>query len=312
LKVSFFALPSIRITNRKQKIMPRPKGLGRGLDALLAQPESEQPAASAPANSELQTVAASRLTPGKYQPRTHMDDASLDELAASIKEQGLMQPIIVRKVPDGKGYEIIAGERRWRAAQRAGLKEVPVLVKDIPDQTALAWSLIENIQRENLNPLEEAQGLHRLITEFKMTHDTASQAIGRSRSAVTNLLRLLQLSPPAQKALSEGKIEMGHARAILVLPPPQQELAVTRIINEGLSVRQTEHLVSTLKKPVIGEAKPQKPRDADTVRLEEELSNSLGAKVQIDGKGKKGGKVIIHYANLDVLDGILSKLKAGA
>jgi ParB family chromosome partitioning protein len=302
-------LPAKLITPRiGTEKMSRLKGLGRGLDALLASPESEAKAADN-ANSELRNLPIIRLQPGKYQPRTHMDDASLNDLAASIEAQGLMQPIIVREIDGGKHFEIIAGERRWRAAQKAGLKEVPVLVKKIPDQSALAWSLIENIQREDLNPLEEAQGLHRLINEFHLSHEECATAIGRSRSAVTNLLRLLQLSDAAKKALSEGKIDMGHARALLPLLVPQQELAVARIINEGLSVRETERMVGQLLKPVPANGKTPKKRDADTVRLEEELSENLGARVQIDAKGKRGGKVIIHYANLDVLDGILAKLR---
>ncbi|MDR1530216.1 MAG: ParB/RepB/Spo0J family partition protein [Burkholderiales bacterium] len=287
--------------------MIRPKkGLGRGLDALLVVPEAEENAAV----SELQTVEITRLRSGKYQPRTRMDEASLEELAASIREQGVMQPIIVREI-DGGYYEIIAGERRWRAAQRAGLKETPVLIKkNIPDQTALAWSLIENIQREDLNPLEEAQGLHRLISEFSLKHEDAAKAIGRSRSAVTNLLRLLQLAKSVQQHLAEGRLEMGHARALLPLPEPQQELAATRIIRDAMSVRDTERLAQKMQKLADdGKKTKSKKHDIDTARLEEELSNALAAKVRIETDKRGGGKVIIHYANLDILEGILARLR---
>lgn len=282
--------------------MIRPKGLGRGLDALLGPDDG-----AAESVSELQTVAVARLQPGKYQPRSHMDEASLDELAASIREQGLMQPIIVRDVGN-KRYEIIAGERRWRAAQKAGLKEVPVLIKSIPDQTALAWSLIENIQREDLNPLEEAQGLQRLVAEFSLTHEDVAKAVGRSRSAVTNLLRLLQLSQAVQNHLAEGRLEMGHARALLPLPEPQQALAAAQIIQKTLNVRDTEKLVQRMQKPMTAARKNVK-KDGDTARLEEELAGKLGAKVQIDSDKKGRGKLIIHYPNLDVLDGILKRLQ---
>ncbi|MCL2872567.1 MAG: ParB/RepB/Spo0J family partition protein [Betaproteobacteria bacterium] len=286
--------------------MTRLKGLGRGLDSLIPSGDETADATA----SELQTVVITRLQPGKYQPRTKMDEASLNELAESIREQGLMQPILVRAL-SGKSsdnrYEIIAGERRWRAAQRAGLKDVPVLVKTIPDQTALAWALIENIQRENLNPLEEAQGLQRLIGEFSLTHEDAAKAVGRSRSAVTNLLRLLQLSEPVQKHLNDGALEMGHARALLALSNGQQAMAAARIVEKGLSVREAERLVHAMQHPPV--KKKVAAHDADTARLETELSEHLGAKVQIE-TGKKGaGKVVIHYSNLDTLDGILEKLR---
>jgi ParB-like partition proteins len=281
------------------------KRLGRGLNALLGS-DDDSPNISEP-SSELQTVAVARLQPGKYQPRSHMDETSLDELAASIREQGLMQPIIVRDVGNQR-YEIIAGERRWRAAQKAGLKEVPVLVKSIPDQTALAWSLIENIQREDLNPLEEAQGLQRLVAEFSLTHEDVAKAVGRSRSAVTNLLRLLQLSAAVQTHLAEGRLEMGHARALLPLPEPQQILASTQIIQKALNVRDTEKLVQRMQKVTVAAPKKKNKKDVDTARLEEELSEKLGANVQIDADKKGGGKLIIRYTNLDVLDGILKRL----
>jgi ParB family chromosome partitioning protein len=286
--------------------MIRPKGLGRGLDSLIPSGDGAENVSV----SELQTVAITRLQPGKYQPRTRMDEASLNELAESIREQGLVQPILVRAVSDNRGdnrYEIIAGERRWRASQRAGLKEVPVLVKTIPDQTALAWGLIENIQRENLNPLEEAQGLQRLIGEFSLTHEDAAKAVGRSRSAVTNLLRLLQLSEPVQAHLNNGTLEMGHARALLGLPNGQQGIAASRIVEKGMSVREAERLVHAMQHPPV--KKKPVTRDADLANLETELSEQLGAKVRIESGKKGAGKLVIHYSNLDTLDGILEKLR---
>ncbi|MDR2711325.1 MAG: ParB/RepB/Spo0J family partition protein [Burkholderiales bacterium] len=281
--------------------MTRLKGLGRGLDSLIPSGDETENTVS-----ELRTVAIARLQPGKYQPRTRMDEASLNELAESIREQGLMQPILVRTVSDNR-YEIIAGERRWRAAQRAGLKEVPVLVKTIPDQTALAWALIENIQRENLNPLEEAQGLQRLIGEFSLTHEDAARAVGRSRSAVTNLLRLLQLSAPVQTYLTDGALEMGHARALLTLASGQQAIAASRIVEKGMSVREAERLAHAMLHPPA--KKKPAAKDADLARLEAELSEHLGAEVRIESGKKGAGKRVIHYSNLDTTDGILEKLR---
>ena len=282
--------------------MIRPKGLGRGLDALLA---ATEPAADS--RDSLQMVAIDRLRSGKYQPRTHMDDASLDELAHSIREQGVMQPILVRPI-DGGRYEIIAGERRWRAAQRAGLREVPALVKTVPDASALALALIENIQRENLNPLEEAQGLARLVEEFGLTHEAAAKAVGRSRSAVTNLMRLTALAKPVQEYLLAGALEMGHARALLALPVAQQTGAATRVVNQKLSVRETERLVQTLtggaKSRTKGAARTQ---DADTARLETELAEALGAKVRIEPRRNGAGRLVISYASLSELDGLIAK-----
>ncbi len=285
----------------------RLKGLGRGLDALLA--GSNDTAASSGEQGALKAIAIDRLRPGKYQPRTRMDDASLAELADSIREQGVMQPILVRAVDGGK-YEIIAGERRWRAAQRAGLTDVPALVKDVPDHHALALALIENIQREDLNPLEEAQGLARLVEEFKLTHDAAAKAVGRSRSAVTNLLRLMQLARPAQEYLASGAIEMGHARALLALPVAQQGGAAARIVDEALSVRETERLVASLLTPEQQTKRraAQTARDADTVRLETDLAERLGARVRIEGNAR-GGRVVISYGSLDELDGILARIR---
>ncbi len=240
--------------------MIRPKGLGRGLDALLVRRQRDEPEQSA-----LQTIAIDRLRPGKYQPRTHMDDVALYELAESIREQGVMQPILVRPV-DGNRFEIVAGERRWRAAQRAGLKEVPALVKNVPDHDALALALIENLQREDLNPLEEARGLQRLIDEFGLTHDAAAKAVGKSRSTVTNLLRLTQLAKPAQDYLMNGALEMGHARALLSLTVAQQSAAAARVVNGGLSVRETERLVLAMRNPAKRSGQRRLPRAAIRTR----------------------------------------------
>ncbi len=283
--------------------MSRLKGLGRGLDALLAGNDAPADAGA------MQSIAIDRIRPGKYQPRTRMDEAALAELADSIREQGIVQPILVRPV-DGGRFEIVAGERRWRAAQRAGLKDVPALVKNVPDNAALALGLIENIQREDLNPLEEAQGLQRLIDEFGLTHDAAAKAVGRSRSAVTNLLRLLQLAPPAQEYLMGGDLEMGHARALLGLPVAQQGNAAARVVNGRLSVRETERLVIALQHPARKSARRGGARraDPDTARLETELAEKLGAKVRIEAAKKGAGKLVISYSTLEQLDGILARI----
>jgi ParB family chromosome partitioning protein len=285
--------------------MIKMKGLGRGLDALLA-------GSDAKADDELRNLPVDRLKPGKYQPRTRMDPESLAELAASIKAQGVMQPILVRavdKTPGAERYEIVAGERRWRAAQQAGLGEVPVLVRAIPDEQALAMALIENIQRENLNPLEEAQGLQRLIQEFGLTHQQAADAVGRSRPAASNLMRLLQLSAPVQELLMSGKLDMGHARALLPLPGAQQVAVAQRVVQKELTVRETERLVQQIVNP------PKKPAtpvvDRDLVRLQEELSDAVGAAVAIRSNKKGAGKVTIEFGNLDQLEGILGKLRQG-
>ncbi|MBL8445717.1 MAG: ParB/RepB/Spo0J family partition protein [Zoogloeaceae bacterium] len=280
---------------------PKLKGLGRGLDALLGANRDEDAA-----KGELQTVASDALQPGRYQPRTRMDPGSLEELAASIKAQGVMQPILVRPVGRGK-FEIIAGERRWRAAALAGLHEVPCLVREIPDEAALAMSLIENIQREDLNPLEEASGIQRLIDEFGMTHQEAADAVGRSRPAASNLLRLLNLAKPAQELLMAGDIDMGHARAILPLDPASQIQVGNHVAARGLSVRDTERMVQQLLNP--RSAKPPREADRDLLRLEEELADRLGATVRIKANGKGAGEVSIRFGNLDQLDGLLSRLR---
>ena len=279
--------------------MVKLKGLGRGLDALLSGNND-----SNTVGESLQNLKTALLQPGKYQPRTHMDKESLAELADSIKAQGVMQPVLVRLVSAGR-YEIIAGERRWRAAQMAGLEEIPALIRDVPDEAALAMSLIENIQRENLNPLEEALGIQRLINEFGMTHQAASQALGSSRSAVSNLLRLLNLSAPVQELMMQGKIDMGHGRALLTLSAAKQIETAHQVVHNQLSVRETEKLVYRIEHFV---SKQPPRRDRDLLRLQESISSKLGAQVTIK-PGKKGaGSVVIHYASLEQLDGILAKL----
>jgi ParB family chromosome partitioning protein len=283
--------------------MKRVRGLGRGLDALLG----GEPVA-APAGAPTSLPLAS-LRPGRYQPRTKMDTAALAELAESIKAQGVMQPILVRPV-DGERYEIIAGERRYRAAQMAGLDEVPVLVKDVPDEAALAMALIENIQRENLNPLEEAQGVQRLIREFDFTHEQAAQAIGRSRSATSNLLRLLNLAAPVQEMLMDGQLDMGHARALLAVDAATQVELGHQIVVKGLSVREAEALVARAQQgPRKGKAAQAGTRSRDIERLEEELSDALGAVVRLHADAKGNGRVEIRFSSLDQLDGIVERLK---
>ena len=281
---------------------PKMKGLGRGLDALLAGNTQES------AGGRQDTLPVGSLQPGKYQPRTRMDPGSLEELAASIKAQGLIQPISVRPVGSGR-YEIIAGERRWRASQIAGLSAVPVLIREIPDDAALAMSLIENIQRENLNPLEEAAGLQRLIDEFEMTHQQAADAVGRSRSAATNLLRLLQLAKPAQDMLMAGDIEMGHARALLPLPKGEQGRVAALVVDKGYSVRETERIVAKELAPHPQKSPAARGADRDLARLEEELSDSLGATVKIAANRKGAGSLSIRFSSLDQLEGILARLR---
>jgi ParB family chromosome partitioning protein len=284
--------------------MIKMKGLGRGLDALLS-------GSDRPHGDEQRSLPVERLRPGKYQPRTRMDETSLAELATSIKAQGVMQPILVRAIdstPGAERYEIVAGERRWRASQLAGLPEVPVLIRSIPDEQALEMALIENIQRENLNPLEEAQGLQRLIDEFGLTHQQAADAVGRSRPAATNLLRLLQLTAEVQDLLMTGKLDMGHARALLPVPASQQFALAQRVVQKNLSVRETERLVQQLLNPP--KVVPAKVIDRDLLRLQEELSDGLGASVQIRANKKGIGKVTIDFASLEQLDGLLNRMRA--
>jgi ParB family transcriptional regulator, chromosome partitioning protein len=286
------------------------KGLGRGLEALLG----GNPDITTAVRSEGQpsVLPLGRLQPGKYQPRTRMDEGSLQELAASIRAQGVMQPILVRPVSEEK-YEIIAGERRFRAAHIAGLTEVPVLVKDVPDQAAAAMALIENIQREDLNPLEEAQGIQRLLDEFRFTHEQAAESVGRSRSAVSNLLRLLNLAQPVQTMLLAGDLDMGHARALLAVDPATQITLAHQVVNKRMSVRETERLVTATTKaePAI-KARANQDGGRDTRRLEEELSDLLAAAVRIK-LGRRGrGQLQIDFGDLDALDGILARLRSGA
>ena len=278
------------------------KGLGRGLDALLDADADGAPIADRPG-----TLRVEQLQRGRYQPRSRMDDASLQELAASISKQGLMQPILVRPV-DRDRYEIIAGERRWRAAKIAGLSDVPVLVREVPDSTALAMALVENIQREDLNPLEEANGVQRLIGEFKLTHQEAAEAIGRSRAATTNLLRLLNLQKAVQTMVFDGKLEMGHARALLALEGRRQESVARRVVARGLSVRQTEELVNSLLHPAA-KVKRNFSFDRDVARLEEDLSEEIGTTVQIKPGRKGTGKLIVSYSSPAHLDELLSRFR---
>ncbi|MBZ0093304.1 MAG: ParB/RepB/Spo0J family partition protein [Sulfuricellaceae bacterium] len=279
--------------------MAKLKGLGRGLDALLSNETSET------ANGdELRSIQVGRLQPGKYQPRTKMDTESLQQLADSIRTQGVVQPILVRAVSP-ENYEIIAGERRWRASQMAGLTEIPALIRDIPNETALAVSLIENIQRENLNPLEEAAGIQRLINEFEMTHQAASEAVGRSRSAVSNLLRLLNLPHQVQELVMSEQIDMGHARALLPLEAYKQAELAHLVASKGLSVRETERMVQKLLHP---SQKIENKVDQDIVRLEEELSDKLGTKVNIKSNRSGKGKMVIQFNSLEQFDSLLKKL----
>ena len=277
------------------------KGLGRGLDALLSG------GADVKAGDRLRELEVIQLKPGKYQPRSRMDADSLNELASSIKAQGVIQPILARELPNGS-YEIIAGERRWRAAQLAGLKMVPVLVRVVPDNAALAMALIENIQRENLNPLEEAVGIQRLIDEFKMTHQEAADAVGRSRSAASNLLRLLKLPAEVQGMLMDGELDMGHARALLPLEGAHQILLANKIVLEGLSVREAEGLVQKSSGGPAAKNRKKPEADRDLRRLEEEVSEKLGARVEIKADSKKGSKLLIHFASNDQLNEFIDKL----
>ena len=302
------------------------RGLGRGLDALLGGGAKAAPVASvsaatlppsAPAtesiDGSLRKLPVDLIQRGKYQPRHDMHPESLQDLADSIKAQGVVQPIVVRPVGPGTGnqtrYEIIAGERRWRAAQLAGLQDIPAVVRDVPDRAAIAMSLIENIQRENLNPLEESRALQRLIQEFELTHQECAEAVGRSRAAVSNLLRLLELSDEVKELVETGKLEMGHARALLALSGNEQTTTARQVAAKGLSVRETERLVKRLQagrdKPP---AQPQRV-DPDIRRLEEELGDRLGAKVALEQARGGKGKLVISYNSLDELDGILERIR---
>ncbi|HLU61311.1 MAG TPA: ParB/RepB/Spo0J family partition protein [Gammaproteobacteria bacterium] len=294
------------------------RGLGRGLDALLAgsapvarNKDSGEAAAidkSRAPDAELREVPVDLLQPGKYQPRTDFAQEPLQELADSIRVQGVVQPIVVRPL-DGGRYEIIAGERRWRAAQLAGLHEIPAVVRRVPDSAAIAMALIENIQRENLNPLEEANALNRLIEEFGMTHQQAAEAVGRSRAAVSNLLRLMDLEPPVKVLVEKRQLEMGHARALLALKGAQQFQAAREVADKGLSVRETEKLVRRLLERDTQPAPAAKTVDPDIRRFQEELSEKLGARVEIQHAATGKGKLVIQYNSLDELDGILGHIR---
>ncbi len=282
------------------------RGLGRGLDALLSAGSGAAAASPKPSGGAAE-ILVERICPGRYQPRTHMNPDTLAALAASIKAQGVVQPVVVRTIGPNS-YELIAGERRWRAAQQAQLASIPAIVRDVPDEAALAMALIENIQREDLNPIEEATALKRLIDEFEMTHGAAAEAVGRSRAAVSNLLRLLELAPEVKSLLDRGELEMGHARALLPLDNHGQVNTAREVILKGLNARQTEALVRGL----LNRVRPEKPTvenlDPDVRRLQNVLSEKLGAKLHITHNAKGKGRLVIEYNSLDELDGIISHI----
>jgi len=289
------------------KMATKKRGLGRGLDALLGglDPKGSERSAH---DGELRQLPVDLIQPGKYQPRIDMHSDTLEDLANSIRVQGVIQPIVVRAIGDNQ-YEIIAGERRWRAAQLAELHEIPAVVRIVPDEAAIAMALIENIQRENLNAMEEAIALQRLIDEFQMTHQQAAEAVGRSRTAVSNLLRLLTLEADVKQFAQDGELEMGHARALLALSGDQQIKAARDVIARQLSVRETEVLVRKLAEPRQKSAKPANTLSPDIRKFQDDLSERLGAKVAIQHKEKGAGKLVVHYNNLDELEGILGHLK---
>ncbi len=295
--------------------MSRKRGLGRGLDALLGSADADlsevrgRPSADTDATgARLSEVPLDEIQPGQYQPRRIIEDAALQELAASIRSQGVMQPVVLRRRATG-GYELIAGERRWRATRLAGLATIPAVIRDVSDERAVAMALIENIQREDLSPLEEAAALLRLQDEFELTQQQVADAVGKSRAAVTNLLRLLNLSPPVRDMLADRQLEMGHARALLPLPPRDQEKAAHQVVTRALSVRQTEALVRSFSTGQAARPRAAAPvKDPDTRRLETELSERLGAPVSIKFNGKDRGELIVRYSTMDELDGILKHL----
>ncbi len=309
-------------------VTKKPKGLGRGLEALLGpnageSSDADNASSSATSPGLPASLRLSELVPGQYQPRTRMDEGALYELAESIKAQGIMQPILVRRLASGANdgkYEIIAGERRFRAAKLAGLDSVPVLVRDVPDEAAAAMSLIENIQREDLNPLEEAQGLQRLVKEFGLTHELAAQAVGRSRSAASNLLRLLNLADPVQTMLMAGDLDMGHARALLALDRAMQITAASQITAKKMSVREAESLVKKLSAEFsLKPSKVAKEKSGDTRRVEEELADLLMAEVEVrvkkqvkrNGRREDTGEVAIQFSSMDELNGLIERLRGG-
>jgi ParB family chromosome partitioning protein len=280
------------------------RGLGKGLDALLGTPVSQPTAAGA--DGQLRNLPIDTLQRGRFQPRVDFRSESLQELADSIRAQGVVQPIIVRPLPDSNRYEIVAGERRWRAAQLVGLSEIPALIRQVSDQMAMSVALIENLQREDLNPIEEATALHRLVSEFNMTHQEVAEAVGRSRAAVSNMLRLLELHPEVKRRVETGELEMGHARAILALAHGRQPEAARQVVDRGLSVRATELLVRKMLagKPKSAHISP----DPDIARLSRELSEKLGAPVSLKHSGKGNGTLVIRYHSLEELEGILSHI----
>ena len=287
------------------------RGLGRGLDALLGGIEPVSTAQTTQAQSkegELRHLPVDLIRRGKYQPRIDMHTESLEDLANSIRAQGVVQPIVVKPAGGGE-FEIIAGERRWRAAQLAGLQEIPAVIRDVPDKAAMAMALIENIQRENLNPMEEANALQRLLNEFQLTHQEVAEAVGRSRAAVSNLLRLLELNDDVKRLVEQGKLEMGHARALLALKGPHQSAAARSVVEKGLSVRETERLVRRFSAESPAKASSPVRIDPDIRRLQEELSEKLGAGVQLQHGAKGKGKLVIQYNSLDELEGILAHIK---
>ena len=289
--------------------MARKRGLGRGLDALLSSSATAQ-ASDAAEDGTLRDLPLDLIQRGRYQPRMDMDQEALQELADSIRVRGIVQPVVVRPAADGVHYELIAGERRWRASQLADLDSVPALIRTVADDAAMAMGLIENIQREDLNPIEEANALKRLIEEFDLTHQSAAHAIGRSRAAVSNLLRLLELDLEVRALLEHGDLEMGHARALLGLSPPLQRQVAADVVGKGLSARETEALVRRLKSPKKKAAKAKPSPDPDVQRLENELSEHLGAVVRVRHHATGRGSLIIDYASLEQLDGILGRLKS--
>jgi ParB family chromosome partitioning protein len=291
----------------------KPKGLGRGLDVLLGEDRPPPPRDEAGGPRAPATLPVASLQAGRYQPRTRMDEASLQDLASSIRQHGVMQPIVVRPIGHDR-YEIVAGERRFRAAQLAGLAEVPVSVREVSDENALAMALIENIQREDLNPLEEAQAIRRLLDEFSYTHEQASEAIGRSRSATSNLLRLLNLAPPVQTMLLAGDLEMGHARALLALGRAEQILAANRVVEKRLSVRETERLVAQQAADAApsdgraGRGTTRAAPDADLLRLQERIAERLGAPVELKANAKGRGRLVVHFDTIEQFEGLRDAL----
>jgi len=285
--------------------MTKRKGLGRGLDALLG---SQASAIDSIKQGELRNLPVEQIRQSQYQPRMVMDPIALEDLANSIRAQGVIQPIVVRPVDEGIHFEIIAGERRWRAAQSAGLSEIPAVVRDVPDEAVVAIALIENVQREALNPIEEASALRRLIDEFNMTHQTAAQAVGKSRTAITNLLRLLDLNANVRDLLEKGHLDMGHARALLGLEGALQSQAARQVVAKGLSARETEHLVRRLKTGSEEKKSDSSRQDPNVRQLEVDLSERLGTEVQVQHSTTGKGQLIIRYASLDQLDGIIARV----